>query len=74
MPVRLQIAAMVFMMVQAVTFGAGVVAVLATPLAVNAATLIPAVVVASSIVSAPVAWLIAPRLRLRTRRPRPVAA
>jgi len=65
MSVRLQIAAMVYLMVQAVMFGAGIVLTLATPLAAHAQALIPAVVVVTALASAPVAWFIAPRLRLR---------
>jgi hypothetical protein len=59
------IAAMVYMMVQAVIFGGGVVLVLATPLQAEAMTLIPVVVVVSSIVSIPISWLVAPRLQAR---------
>jgi len=62
---RLQIAAMVFMMVQAVLFGIGMVLILATPLSDSAMTLIPWMIGASFLVSAPLAWLIAPRLQLR---------
>lgn len=63
MSIRLQIAILLFMMVQGVFFGIGVVIVLATPLKAYAAQLIPVVIVASAIVAAPVAWKIAPRLR-----------
>jgi len=63
---RFQIAAMIFMMVNAVAFGAGIVPVLMIPsLANNAFEMIPAVVVASFILSAPLSWFIAPRLRAR---------
>jgi len=59
---RFQIAAMIFMMVNAVVFGAGIVPVLMIP---SLANIIPAVVIASFVVSAPLSWFIAPRLRAR---------
>jgi hypothetical protein len=62
---RLQIASMVFMMVQAVLFGIGMVLILATPLSKSAMTLVPWMIAGSFLVSAPLAWLIAPRLQLR---------
>jgi hypothetical protein len=61
----MQIAALVYLMVQAVTFGVGVILVLATPLQAEAMKLMPVVVVASSIAAAPISWLIAPRLQAR---------
>ena len=63
--VRVQIAALVFMMVQAVLFGTGAILVLATPLTAYAMQLMPWVVVISTLVSLPLSWLLAPRLRLR---------
>jgi len=69
MSTRFQIAALVFMMVNAVAFGVGIVPVLLIPsLANNAFEAIPAVVIASFLVSAPLSWFIAPRLRARYRR------
>lgn len=66
MSTRLQIAAMVFMMANAVMFGVGIVPVLLIPsLADNAFETIPTVVIASFAVSAPLSWFIAPRLRAR---------
>lgn len=62
---RIQIASMVFMMVQAVAFGAGIIAVLATPLSQHAMIAIPAMVAVSTAISAPLSWWIAPRLRAR---------
>jgi hypothetical protein len=56
---------MVFMMVQAVLFGIGMVSILVTSLSENAMTLVPWMIAGSFIVSAPLAWLIAPRLQLR---------
>ncbi|WP_315739442.1 MULTISPECIES: hypothetical protein [unclassified Bradyrhizobium] len=61
---------MVFMMVQAVLFGAGVLTILLTPLS-NHAMLAMAVMIALSVVlSAIVSWQIAPRLRARYWRRR----
>jgi hypothetical protein len=74
MSVRIQIAIMVYMMVQAVMFGVGVVLVLATPLNDLAMLLIPWVVAATSVLSIPVSWWIAPRLRARYWRGRGVRA
>ena len=65
MKARMWIAALIYMMVQAVTFGAGAVLVLATPLQTEAMTLMPVVVAASSLVSIPISWLLAPRLQAR---------
>ena len=67
---RLQIAAMVFMMVQAVLFGIGMVFILATPLSKDAMTLVPWMIAGSFLVSAPLAWYIAPRLQMRYWRRR----
>jgi hypothetical protein len=68
MAVRFQIAALIFMMVQGVLFGVGIVAILATPLTVWAMQLIPTLVVLSTAASVPVSWIIAPRLRTRNRK------
>jgi len=68
---RLRITALIYTMTNAVLFGVGLIAVLTVPeLARNAAYLIPAVVVASLILAAPIAWGIAPRLRARNWRKR----
>lgn len=71
MSLRFQIAAMVFMMMQAVLFGVGAVLVLATPLAEHAMALMPWVVGVSILLSAPLSWAIAPRLRARFWRNHP---
>jgi hypothetical protein len=71
MSLRFQIAAMVFMMVQAVLFGIGAVLVLATPLADHALALMPWVVAISVLISAPMSWAIAPKLRARYWREHP---
>lgn len=65
MSVRFQIAALIFMMVQGVLFGVGATLVLATPLTAFAIQLLPWVVGVSLIVSVPLSWIIAPRLRAR---------
>lgn len=62
---RLGIAALVFMMMQAVLFGIGVVTILATPLSHEAARLIPGMIVLTMLVSLPLSWWLAPRLRAR---------
>jgi di/tricarboxylate transporter len=61
---------MVFMMVQAVLFGIGIVTILMTPLSREAATSIPWMVLMTFLVSAPLSWLIAPRLQMRFWRRR----
>jgi hypothetical protein len=71
MSIRLQIAILVYVMVQAVMFGVGVVLVLATPLSAFAMNLMPWVIGVSAVASAPVAWFIAPRLRARFQREHP---
>ena len=70
MSVRLQISLLIYMMVQAVTFGVGAILVLATPLSEQAMTLMPWMIALSFIVSAPFAWFIAPRMRARFWRSR----
>jgi hypothetical protein len=69
MRTRLAIAAVLYMMVQGVLFGFGVIAILATPLSANAQTLIPWLVGISALISVPLAWTLAPRLRARFHRP-----
>lgn len=68
---RVGIAALIYTMTNAVLFGAGLIAVLLLPgFSSELMIWIPVVVVASIIVAAPVAWLIAPRLRARYWRER----
>ena len=68
---RLRIAALIYSMTNAVIFGAGIIAVLNLPaLSTNAYIWIPVVVVASLVLAAPFAWLIAPRLQARYDRRR----
>ena len=71
MGTRVQIAALIFLMVNAVLFGAGLITVLTIPaLAAHAMGLIPVVVALSFVLAAPIAWLLAPRLRARYWRER----
>jgi hypothetical protein len=72
MSVRLQITAMVFMMVQAILFGAGTVAILLTPLRDQAFVYMPAMVVGTMLTAAVISWEIAPRLQARYWRKRGV--
>jgi hypothetical protein len=69
---HLALAALVFMMTNAVLFGIGMVAVLTIPaLAQYEENLVPTVVVLSFILAAPLSWIIAPRLRARYWRTHP---
>ena len=70
MPVKVQIAAMIFLMVQAVLFGVGTVVILSTNLADDAFTLMPAVVIGSTLFSIPISWAIGVWLRNAAREPR----
>ncbi|MEH6410394.1 MAG: hypothetical protein V7741_07710 [Hyphomonas sp.] len=65
---RLAITFLIYGMIQAVLFGAGAVAVLATPLKDQAAILLPLVVVVSAGLAIPFAWKIAPRMRAAHQR------
>ncbi|MBR0774813.1 hypothetical protein JQ543_15795 [Bradyrhizobium diazoefficiens] len=67
---RVQIASMVFMMLQPILFGIGMVLILTTPLNQHAMMLIPWMIAATFFVSAPLAWLLAPRLQMRYWRQR----
>jgi hypothetical protein len=63
---RMRVAALVFSMCNAVVFGIGIVTVLAVPaLSAHAFFWIPAVVLTSFVVAAPLSWLIAPMMMLR---------
>ena len=70
MSTRLAIASMVFMMVQAVLFGVGMVAILTTSLNQSAMTLIPWMIALTFVASVPLSWFVAPRLQLRFWRSR----
>lgn len=66
---RAAIAALVYTMVNAVMFGAALITVLAVPyFRAHAEVGIAAAVLVSLIAAGPIAWLIAPRLRVRHRR------
>jgi len=72
--VRTQIAVLVYSMTNGVMFGVGLIVVLMVPaLNAYAGFWIATVVVASLILAAPFAWLIAPRLRARYWRSRLLA-
>ena len=63
---RVRVAALIFSMVNAVVFGVGIVTILTIPaLAADASFWIPAVVLASFLLSPPLSWLLAPRMMLR---------
>ncbi len=71
---RLEIAALVYLMANAVLFGAGLIAVLTVPaLNTHAGIAISTVVVVSLVLAAPIAWFVAPRLRARRGQQRPAA-
>lgn len=66
---RVRVAALIFSMVNAVVFGAGIVAILTIPaLAAHASFWIPALVLASFLLSPPLSWFLAPRMMLRYTR------
>ena len=63
---RLRVAALIYMIVNAVVFGVGSIFVLMTPvLAQHSFFWIPAVIVTSFVLSAPLAWFIAPFMMMR---------
>jgi hypothetical protein len=68
---RVRVAALIFSMVNAVIFGVGIVAILSIPaLAAHASFWIPAVVLASFLVSPPLSWMLAPTMMMRFMRAR----
>ena len=67
-PMRLRVAALIFMMVQGVSFGVLTVVVLSTPLKQWSEVLLPVVVVVSFVASVYLSWRLAPRLRARFER------
>jgi len=69
MKTRTWIAVAISLMVNAVLFGAGAIAVLSVPaLAEQAKFLLPIVIVASFLATPAISWQLAPRLRLRPWR------
>jgi hypothetical protein len=63
---------MVFMMVQAVLFGAGAVAILMSPLRDQATFYMPVMIAVTMVVAAMLSWKITPRLQMRYWRKRGV--
>ncbi len=63
--VRLQMASLIFMMVQAVLFGFGVIVMLSTPLSEFAAQLMPWLIGLTTAVALPISWKIAADLQSR---------
>ena len=74
MSTRFQIAAIVFLIVQSVAFGALLLVALQSGLLDRTMRLLPWMTVLSAFVSGPVAWTIAPRMRAEFKRQRRVAA
>lgn len=74
MQTRLFIAALLFMMVQAVLFGIGTIVVLATTLSASAMQLMPWVVGVSTLLALPLSWMLAPRMRARYWHPEAATA
>ena len=70
MSVRFQIAAMVYLMVQAVLFGAGILIILLTPLNDRAPVAMPIMIALSVVAAVALSWIIAPRLQMRYWRRR----
>ena len=66
MSIRMEIALVIYMMVQGLLFGAAVVALLVSPLADDAMHLMPRLVGATALVSVPLSWMVAQRLRAAT--------
>ncbi|MFD3264553.1 hypothetical protein [Phenylobacterium ferrooxidans] len=70
MSTRLYIAAVLSLMVAGVLFGIGAIPVLMIPaLSAKANLLLPIVVVLSIVLTPPIAWKLAPKLRARPHRP-----
>lgn len=75
MSVRFQITALLSLMVNAVIFGIGAITVLTVPwLNEDASFWLPVAVALSFILSPPIAWFIAPRLRNRYWQNRKLAS
>jgi hypothetical protein len=63
---RLRVAALIYLLVNVVVFGAGLLSVLMTPALVQHAFFwVPAIIVTSFVFSAPLAWFIAPLMMMR---------
>lgn len=74
MSTRFQIAAILFIVVHSVAFGALFLVVVQTPLIERTLFLLPWLATASAFVAGPIAWTIAPRMQARFWRKRAVAA
>ena len=63
---RMRVAVLIYAMVNAVVFGVGMITVLLTPALVQHAFFwVPAIIVTSFVVSAPLSWFIAPMMMMR---------
>ena len=63
---RLRVAALIYCIVNAAVFGVGMIAVLSIPALMSHAFFwVPAVVASSFLISAPLAWFIAPWMMMR---------
>ena len=70
---RLMVAALIYAIVNAVVFGVGMIVVLITPaLAQHAFFWVAAVILSSFVISAPLAWFIAPQMMERFMQARRV--
>ena len=70
---RLRVASLIYLMVNAVVFGVGLIAILMTPtLAQHAFFWIPAIVVSSFVISPLLSWFIAPMMMQRFIQARPM--
>ena len=65
MLITLLITPLVYMMVQAVTFGIGMIVILSTPLTAQAAELVPWMIAITIVISVPMSLAIAPYLKAR---------
>ncbi len=75
MPTRLQIAALLALMISSVLFGIGAITVLSVPsLNADAAFYLPVVIILSFVLTPPIAWMMAPRMRARFWRERETVA
>ena len=63
MSIRLEIALVIYMMVQGCMFGVAIVALLTSRFSTDAMQLMPWIVGATALASAPISWMIAPWLR-----------
>lgn len=69
MKTRTWIAALIYLPLNAVLFGVGAIAVLTIPFPADAVKyLLPIVIVAALALTAPLAWYLAPKMRLREGR------